>query len=202
MNLSRYIQGIRKGSEINRLEREAMEDSFLAEAMDGYDKISRGEHEIRIKRMQNNITAQTRPSNSTLHHWSIVASILLIIGVAAGGYFLWTQFDMETGIEEYVIPPVITDAEKVEKSDETVADSLANQEVQMNPVTEINSKLPETVIVKAKGVTNVPNMNKLPVADTIRLTPVEVSKVDTVRSTPVEVSKNESVVFENEEQKN
>lgn len=37
MKLLDYIRGTRKGKEAHRLQKEAMRDPFLADAMDGYD---------------------------------------------------------------------------------------------------------------------------------------------------------------------
>ena len=52
MKLLDYIQGLRKGKEAHRLERESMQDPFLADAMDGYSQVE-GNHEQRIKKTAN-----------------------------------------------------------------------------------------------------------------------------------------------------
>lgn len=39
-DIDRYLSGNRKGKEANRLEREALKDPFLAEAMEGYESFS------------------------------------------------------------------------------------------------------------------------------------------------------------------
>ena len=39
MRLSDYIQGLRKGKEAHRLEKESMKDPFLADAIDGYKSL-------------------------------------------------------------------------------------------------------------------------------------------------------------------
>jgi len=39
MNLLTYIQGKRKGKEAHRIEKEAMRDPFLADALEGYDEV-------------------------------------------------------------------------------------------------------------------------------------------------------------------
>ncbi|MCS2406366.1 hypothetical protein NXY31_18955 [Bacteroides salyersiae] len=39
MKLLDYIRGTRKGKEAHRLQKEAMRDPFLADAMDGYDSV-------------------------------------------------------------------------------------------------------------------------------------------------------------------
>ena len=42
MKLTDYIFGSRRGREANRLEREAMADPFLADAVEGYDSVYGG----------------------------------------------------------------------------------------------------------------------------------------------------------------
>ncbi|MDR0613498.1 MAG: hypothetical protein LBG45_08515 [Dysgonamonadaceae bacterium] len=191
MNLIHYIQGIRKGSEINRLEREAMEDLVLAEAMEGYDKIRKGEHETRIKRMQNKVSTQTRPSNSTLHHWGVVASILLIIGIAAGGYFLWDQFNEPETVMMTENISNSWDTMAAEKSEE-IADSFAEQEIQEDYTAKIDSKQPETITVNNEEETSIPVEKQLPVSDT---------NTDMIQPATVDSIENKSVISENAEQK-
>jgi outer membrane biosynthesis protein TonB len=83
MNLDNYIRGIRKGKEINRLEREAMRDPFLADALEGYDTV-KGNHEKRMNELQKRITQQThRPHNHIWLNRSIAASILLLMSIGA-----------------------------------------------------------------------------------------------------------------------
>ena len=85
MRLKDYIQGNRRGKEANRLEREAMSDPFLQEAIDGFDAVA-GNHAQIIERLE---TKFTRPAVSMnrytnlLWYGSIAASILLLVGVSA-----------------------------------------------------------------------------------------------------------------------
>ena len=51
MRLSDYIQGLRKGKEAHRLEKESMKDPFLADAIDGYNQVE-GNHEQRIEQLR------------------------------------------------------------------------------------------------------------------------------------------------------
>ena len=51
MKLLDYIRGTRKGKEAHRLQKEAMCDPFLADAMDGYDSVGENqEYQIEILR--------------------------------------------------------------------------------------------------------------------------------------------------------
>lgn len=86
MNLLRYIQGFRKGKEAHRIEKEAMQDPFLADAIEGFDQVQ-GNHIQEIEKLRKKITIRTQSKRSYyIRNWSIAASILFCIGI--GGYFL------------------------------------------------------------------------------------------------------------------
>ena len=55
MGLLSYIKGNKKGREANNLEREAMQDPFLADALDGYSNIEDPELDARLRRMEKKI---------------------------------------------------------------------------------------------------------------------------------------------------
>jgi hypothetical protein len=125
MNLDRYIQGIRKGRDINYLEREAMLDSFLADALEGYDQV-KGEHLLRINEMKKQILQQTWPKTNLLLYWSITTIILGIMGI--GIYFLQDKLPFSTNdfITQYPEVKVstntsVTDPKPVHRE---IADSL------------------------------------------------------------------------------
>jgi hypothetical protein len=88
-SLDKYSQGIRSGNDINRLERDAMKDAFLSDALNGYDTI-KGNHAERIGEIRKEIAVQTRNRNKEIRRWIVLAGILLLLVV--GGYFLITQF--------------------------------------------------------------------------------------------------------------
>ncbi|MDR1683442.1 MAG: hypothetical protein LBS25_08700 [Candidatus Symbiothrix sp.] len=119
MNLNQYIRGQRKGKEINRLEKEAMRDAFLADAMSGYDKIT-DNHERRIASLRNRILLKTKQKNRALPYWSMAAGILLLLGI--GGLFFFQNPDFYTknqGIaleEEIQFEIPITDEKKINDS--------------------------------------------------------------------------------------
>jgi len=86
MTLKDYIQGDKHGKEANRLEREAMNDPFLQDALEGFDAVT-GDHAKVIEKFEKRFAAP--PSNKRRLYliWSMAASILLLIGV--GTFFLW-----------------------------------------------------------------------------------------------------------------
>ena len=85
MNLLAYIQGKRKGKEAHRIEREAMRDPFLADALEGYDEV-KADHAERIARLRSHIPSSTRNAGQQKIYMGIAASLLLCLTV--GGYFL------------------------------------------------------------------------------------------------------------------
>ena len=92
MKLLDYIRGLRKGKEAHRLEKESMQDPFLADAMDGYNQVE-GNHEQRIEKLRMQVSAHSaKKKNSYAITWSIAAC--LIIGFGISSYFLFLKKSM------------------------------------------------------------------------------------------------------------
>lgn len=88
MRLLDYIRGIRTGKEAHRLQKEAMRDPFLADAMDGYD--CAGENQERqIELLRRRIKAKATGRKNHAVAWSVAASLL--IGVCISSYFLFQK---------------------------------------------------------------------------------------------------------------
>jgi len=88
MSIKDYIQGKKHGKEANRLERDALNDLFLQEALEGFDEVS-GDHATIIDRLEKRFAhpaAAQQSNRRRFLYWSIAASILLLIGF--GSYFL------------------------------------------------------------------------------------------------------------------
>ncbi len=103
MNLKDYIQGKRKGKKANQLEREAMNNPFLHDALDGFDAVD-GDHLSAIEKLEKEIsqTINGRKKRFIFRHWQVVsmaASIVLVLGV--GGFvFLRTEFEHKYVVAE------------------------------------------------------------------------------------------------------
>lgn len=93
-SLMQYIQGQRKGKEAHRLEKEAMKDPFLSDALDGYQAVEGNPMES-IEAMRRRISRRTRSRRESITKWSIAASLLICLGF--GSYF-W--LNKETGLPE------------------------------------------------------------------------------------------------------
>ena len=92
MKLLDYIRGLRKGKEAHRLEKESMQDPFLADAMDGYNQVE-GNHEQRIEKLRMQVSAHSaKKKNTRAITWSIAAC--LAIGFGVSSYFLFLKKSM------------------------------------------------------------------------------------------------------------
>ena len=92
MKLLDYIRGLRKGKEAHRLEKESMQDPFLADAMDGYSQVE-GNHEQQIEKLRIQVSAHSAKRKSThAITWSIAAC--LVIGFGISSYFLFLKKSM------------------------------------------------------------------------------------------------------------
>lgn len=106
-SLMQYIQGQRKGKEAHRLEKEAMKDPFLSDALDGYQAVEGNPMES-IEAMRRRISRRTRSRRDSITKWSIAASLLICIGF--GSYF-W--LNKETGLPEQAQSMAVIEEEAI-----------------------------------------------------------------------------------------
>jgi|GEM_PF-1723395 len=89
MNLLAYIQGKRKGKEAHHIEKEAMQDPFLADALEGFDTV-KADHIKQINLIRSRLPLVTAHSSGKKRMLiGIAASLLLCLSI--GGYFLWEK---------------------------------------------------------------------------------------------------------------
>lgn len=107
MKLLDYIRGSRKGKEAHRIERDAMSDPLLSDALEGFDRVKEENHALRIENLQKRMAARmqeqhtqeqklqhtqqpklqdTRQPKHYLRNWCAVAC--LFAALFAGGYYL------------------------------------------------------------------------------------------------------------------
>ena len=147
MRLSDYIQGLRKGKEAHRLEKESMKDPFLADAIDGYNQVE-GNHEQRIEQLRIQISARsTKKRNTYAIIWSVAAC--LVIGFGISSYFL---FPKET--PEPVIP-IIPQKEIALVPTKTKTDST--------PITPVSMKQADKKDIIAKSRTTISKPPSAPI---------------------------------------
>lgn len=109
MKLLDYIRGSRKGQEAHRIERDAMSDPLLSDALEGFDRVKEENHALRIENLQKRMAARmqeqkqqtqqkklqgtqeqklqdARQPKHYLRNWCAVAC--LFAALFAGGYYL------------------------------------------------------------------------------------------------------------------
>ena len=80
MNVKEYIQGQRHGKKANQLERQAMDDPFLQDAIDGFDSVG-GDHLSVIKKLEKRVSPTRKPISRSLWIWAAAAVLVLLIGI-------------------------------------------------------------------------------------------------------------------------
>jgi hypothetical protein len=91
MTLKDYIKGDKRGKEANRLERDAINDPFLQEAMDGFDNVT-GNHTEIIAQLEKRVTYiynKRKKQKNWLYFGSMAASILILLGFSY--YFMFVM---------------------------------------------------------------------------------------------------------------
>jgi hypothetical protein len=86
MNFLHYITKSRKGKEAQRIEREAMKDPFLTDAIEGYDRVTNEDTIKRIEHIRGHIRRKTQKRIMFIRTVGIVAgiaaSLLVLIGIS------------------------------------------------------------------------------------------------------------------------
>lgn len=99
MKLLQYIQGLKKGKDAHRLERDAMQDAFLADALEGFESV-KGDHIRQIEDLQKRIIGNRSTTQTHLKRaWSIAAGLLLLLSV--GSYFILTKNETSGELYSY-----------------------------------------------------------------------------------------------------
>jgi len=80
VNINDYIQGQRHGKKANQLERQAMDDPFLQDAIDGFDSVE-GDHLSVIEKLENRVSPTRKRISRPLWLWVAAAVIVLLIGI-------------------------------------------------------------------------------------------------------------------------
>lgn len=80
MNLKDYIRGQRRGKGANQLERKAMDDPFLQDAIEGYDSVE-GDHISVIENLEKQFSSSQKQHHTRIWIWAAAAAIILLISI-------------------------------------------------------------------------------------------------------------------------
>lgn len=161
MKLLDYIRGLRKGKEAHRLEKESMQDPFLADAMDGYSQVE-GNHEQHIEKLRMRVAAHSaKRRNQYAIGWSIAAC--LVIGIGISTYFLFLKNSV--GEDMFIAKENMPTAEIAPAAPKDEVASLPSVKVSQDSVHEVTAKTVDKKDMVAKTRTKaVPKPQAAPVA--------------------------------------
>jgi len=98
-----YLKGKLSNKERYDLEKEALEDPFLEEAMEGFERLNAASiaQDIELLKVKLNLKTQKKKKRIPVFYYPIAASVLILIGLS----FLWigNQKNTETPVETVVI---------------------------------------------------------------------------------------------------
>ena len=173
MRLSDYIQGLRKGKEAHRLEKESMKDPFLADAIDGYNQVE-GNHEQRIEKLRMQVSAHSaKKKNTYAITWSIAAC--LIIGFGISSYFLFLKKSM---------------TDEVFIAEESVSTKLAEPAAPPTPAIPATPTVPATPQKEIALATTKVKTDSTPISE---ITARQADKKDIIAKSRTTISKPPSV---------
>ena len=167
-NVKSYIQnGLRKGKEAHRLEKESMKDPFLADAMDGYGQVE-GNHEQRIGQLRMQVSARatkkrnlSKKQNSYAVTWSIAACLVIGIGISCYFLFLKKRMTDDVFIAKEEIPSAVF--EPISPKEEI--SSLAETKIKQDSTHEVTATPTDKKDIVAKSK-SIPKTQSAPVAIT------------------------------------
>jgi len=148
MNILDYIKGQRKGKEAHRLEKEAMNDPFLSDALEGFENV-KGDHAQRIEDMRAKLPRPEKQQFNYLRMAGIAAGILLFVGIGCVAFLynkpspdrqLVAQAEKQPDTTEQVVEIDIPDIEPDEKTDLLIAETTKEKPETARPVPEISGQ--------------------------------------------------------------
>ena len=89
-NLRQWLIGEANYHDEQQLLRQAADDPFLAEALEGYETIPEGEHAQRVARVKEAVNARTSQKRRGIAYWPRIAAAVLFLCVA-GVAFWWVN---------------------------------------------------------------------------------------------------------------
>lgn len=183
MNILDYIKGSKHGKDAHNFEEKVMRDPFLAEAMEGYDKV-KGNHDLIVTNLRKKIEKKTKRRRFRLPKflWSgIIASVAIICFLAfyfLGGFHLNKNNPVKPKPEKYLPTSPAVDSAKTQK------DSV---HIESHPVIFKKVNIPKFPVRKEDKSTNT-NSPATPKPQV--LLP---KKSQSTNQTPVIIASNEAV---------
>jgi outer membrane biosynthesis protein TonB len=155
MSLLAYIRGQRRGKAAHRIEREAMQDPFLAEALEGFDAV-KGEHNEHIAGIRKRLSRKMRHTHLKITYTGIAASVALCLAI--GSYFLLNrtqeefiaQIESPSFVAEEIEVPVQEESAQAKTQQEPQPRFASGKEEHEAPQTFEKVSPPPSALVEAE----------------------------------------------------
>ncbi len=160
MNILDYIKGSRKGKSAQEFEEKLMRDPFLAEAMEGYEKV-KGNHDLIIARLQKQVSKKAK--RKRLRHpmfiWSTITSAVAVVAFIAfffiGGFHLHFRSQKQLAAKHNSIPHSGESADTaVATSPASPKDTASRMPVSKNEAEAVDRKAIIQTAAKGKRATH------------------------------------------------
>lgn len=192
-DIEQYFSGSLPADQMHAMEKAALDDLFLAEAMEGYEAMQGKEWKTELIALRKELavkqtTAKLVPLNRSTGRWWKAAAAILVIGAGTTFTYLYTKdrsSDKEPQqIAQNITPATTADSEKISQPAITVTDNTSIQQ----PVTA--AKPVQTEESKAINRPTTANGNVTPVSDSVAFVlpgrtrqPVQVNNQGTLSNT-------------------
>jgi hypothetical protein len=177
MNIKDYIQGKRHGKEANRLEREAMNDPFLQDAIEGFDSVP-DNHLPVIEELENRI--QKKSTKKTTHYriwiFSAAASLVLLLGITT---LMRKDKLPENDLVHQTTQPASQVKQQLIERRKSILDTPEIVENKKNMAQNIQKVKPESTRYKKIEAIEEPVDNTEPVALNVKAIEVEPIEIET-----------------------
>lgn len=201
MKLIDYIQGKRHGKEANRLEREALNDPFLRDAIEGFDAVQ-GDHLASINQLEKELKRRTTQKTRVVaNRWWVIgaaASLILVLGIGSLMHFVMQVPENIALRAPKVIVPVITDSDSIirpikEPVKEVVAHHISSpvsKDYHKKEVTACD-KIPNDSKIDSQELTGAISQSVLPI---LEVTDYNLESLDSAKVEKIILSTTDNVL--------
>jgi len=160
-DIERYRKGLLNSKERNALEKKAMNDLFLEDALEGSHLVSANEFSSDLNELANKI--ETDSSKNWVSPMRIAAGVLILIGV--GFMFFWIDFSKPvTLVLKESALPTGTDSIKTNKISDTSGSLMSLNKAEKSKHKEETESSPTPLQEKLKATSKKNTLKALPIA--------------------------------------
>lgn len=170
--LRRYVAGQTNASEQHAVERAALEDSFVADALEGFEAMAGKKPDL--KALYDQLENRVSPTPVIGLGWRTWALAASFIGVLLTGYVLWLQLESSPEISQ-VSAPGVTGPSQAERKDSLRTPEITQPEISLAEKPRITvKKVPADAVVtsappQVMAMRVMSSSDSLPVAKTPEL---------------------------------